>query len=59
MANKTAKLMVYTEPEILADFKVAAALEGKKMAELACDLMVRKVESMRAKISAFRKLQAE
>ena len=59
MANKTAKMVLYIEPDKLADFKAAAALENKTMNALISELIESKNENMRAKINAFRKLQAE
>ena len=59
MANKTAKMVLYIEPDKLADFKAAAALENKTMNALVSELIQNKNDDMRTKIDAFRKLQAE
>ena len=59
MANKTARLMIYLEPEMLNDFRVAATFERKKVATLVVELMQAKLDSMKDKIAGFKELQVE
>ena len=59
MANKTEKIMLSFEPDTYANLQAVAALERKKVTTLLIELAQEKITSMRAKIDAFRKLQAE